>query len=73
MVCPVFFFTCFLLNGIGNLGSKRNADDMCDAVEDATKVIAEKYSVALMTGENVREGLMAFGEKREPKWVPSKL
>jgi enoyl-CoA hydratase/carnithine racemase len=27
----------------------------------------------LQEGENVKEGLRAFAEKREPRWVDSKL
>jgi enoyl-CoA hydratase/carnithine racemase len=43
------------------------------SVERATQITAEMYGEKLMSGENVKEGLAAFAEKREPKWVPSKL
>ena len=43
------------------------------SVEEAARITAETYAQKLMSGENVREGLLAFQEKREPKWVPSKL
>lgn len=42
-------------------------------VEEATRSIQAKYGVALMSGENIREGLTAFAQKRQPKWAPSKL
>jgi enoyl-CoA hydratase/carnithine racemase len=28
---------------------------------------------AVNTGSNIKEGLLAFQERREPRWVPSKL
>ena len=43
------------------------------SVERATQITADTYAEKLMSGENVREGLLAFQEKRQPKWVPSKL
>jgi enoyl-CoA hydratase/carnithine racemase len=43
------------------------------SVEKATQLTAAAYAEKLMLGKNVREGLMAFKEKREPKWVASKL
>ena len=43
------------------------------SVEGATQVTADVYASRLMGGENVKEGLLAFREKREPRWVPSKL
>ncbi len=43
------------------------------SVERATQLTAEAYAEKLMLGENVREGLIAFKDKREPKWVASKL
>jgi enoyl-CoA hydratase/carnithine racemase len=43
------------------------------SVERATQLTAEMFAERLMNGENVQEGLRAFQEKREPKWVPSKL
>ena len=43
------------------------------SVERATQLIAEMFAERLMNGENAKEGLRAFQEKRAPKWVPSKL
>lgn len=43
------------------------------SVERSTQLTADALGHRLMSGENVREGLLAFREKREPKWVPSKL
>jgi enoyl-CoA hydratase/carnithine racemase len=42
-------------------------------VERATQITKDVYGKRLMEGENVREGLRAFLEKREARWVPSKL
>ena len=43
------------------------------SVEEAVRKTAEEYAERLMSGENLKEGLRAFRERREPKWVPSKL
>ncbi|KAL2070375.1 hypothetical protein VTL71DRAFT_13401 [Oculimacula yallundae] len=43
------------------------------SVEDAVTTTGEKYAERLMNGENLKEGLLAFRERRTPKWVPSKL
>ena len=43
------------------------------SVERSTQMTLEAYATKLMGGENVREGLLAFREWREPKSVPSKL
>lgn len=43
------------------------------SVEGATRRVREGMEMRLGTGENFREGLRAFAEKREPKWVDSKL
>jgi enoyl-CoA hydratase/carnithine racemase len=43
------------------------------SVERATQLTAEMFGERLMNGDNVKEGLRAFQEKRTPKWVPSKL
>jgi len=42
-------------------------------VEEATRRVREGVGMGLETGENIREGVRAFVEKREPKWVDSKL
>ncbi|KAH7355252.1 putative carnitinyl-CoA dehydratase [Rhexocercosporidium sp. MPI-PUGE-AT-0058] len=43
------------------------------SMEDAVRCTAERYAEELMAGENLREGLRAFGERRTPRWVGSKL
>lgn len=43
------------------------------SVERSTQLTAEIFSQRLMHGTNVKEGMLAFQEKRAPKWVPSKL
>lgn len=43
------------------------------SVERAYQIVEERYGAVLKGGENAREGLAAFAEKRKPKWVPSKL
>ncbi|KIW97175.1 uncharacterized protein Z519_02567 [Cladophialophora bantiana CBS 173.52] len=43
------------------------------SAEHATQNIVEIYSKRLNEGENIREGVRAFVEKRAPRWVPSKL
>ncbi|KAK2780638.1 hypothetical protein FQN53_001062 [Emmonsiellopsis sp. PD_33] len=43
------------------------------SVEHATYLTGEAYAAKLMSGENAKEGMLAFKEKRLPKWVPSKL
>jgi enoyl-CoA hydratase/carnithine racemase len=43
------------------------------SAEHATQNIMEVYSKRLNEGENIREGVRAFVEKRAPRWVPSKL
>lgn len=42
-------------------------------VEEASSRLVDGVWKGLEQGENVKEGLMAFVEKRAPKWVPSKL
>lgn len=43
------------------------------SVENATRVQAELYAEKLAAGDNIREGVLAFVEKREPRWRDSKL
>jgi enoyl-CoA hydratase/carnithine racemase len=43
------------------------------SVMRATDMVLERFYPALTAGENAREGLVAFAEKRKPNWVPSKL
>lgn len=43
------------------------------SVDRATQITKETYGDHIMSGENLREGLQAFKERKKPKWVPSKL
>jgi enoyl-CoA hydratase/carnithine racemase len=43
------------------------------SAEHASQAILDIYSKRLNEGENIREGIRAFVEKRAPRWVPSKL
>jgi len=43
------------------------------SVERATQIVADRYKDGLMDGENAKEGLAAFAQKRKPNWKPSKL
>ncbi|PYH94284.1 ClpP/crotonase [Aspergillus ellipticus CBS 707.79] len=43
------------------------------SAENASRMVQDNWADALNTGENLREGVRAFVEKREPRWVDSKL
>jgi len=43
------------------------------SAENGSRVLNENYGKRLNEGENIKEGVMAFVEKRAPRWVPSKL
>ncbi|KAG5978542.1 putative secondary metabolism biosynthetic enzyme [Claviceps digitariae] len=43
------------------------------SAENASRLLCETWNSALYGGENHREGLRAFVEKREPRWIDSKL
>lgn len=43
------------------------------SVERAFQLTDERLKGKLHAGENAKEGLTAFAQKRKPKWVPSKL
>lgn len=42
-------------------------------VQEATDSTLRDWYVKMDKGENMREGVRAFVEKRKPRWVPSKL
>ncbi|KAF7170200.1 hypothetical protein CNMCM6106_004993 [Aspergillus hiratsukae] len=41
--------------------------------EDGSRLLVDAWSKRLYEGENIKEGLRAFVEKRKPNWVDSKL
>lgn len=41
--------------------------------EEGTRLIMENWYPRMDKGENMKEGVRSFVEKRKPKWVPSKL
>lgn len=43
------------------------------SVERAAQITHDRYARALLEGENLRNGLIAFVTKTKPEWVPSKL
>ncbi|KAG5980753.1 hypothetical protein E4U54_006738 [Claviceps lovelessii] len=43
------------------------------SAENASRLLCETWNSVLYGGENHREGLRAFVEKREPRWIDSKL
>ena len=43
------------------------------SVERAVTLTEQRYSDALRNGENVKIGLAAFAQKKQPKWVAAKL
>lgn len=43
------------------------------SVERASQNTELRYGHALRDGENLAIGLRAFADKKDPKWVPSKL
>ncbi|KAF2768951.1 ClpP/crotonase [Teratosphaeria nubilosa] len=43
------------------------------SVERASQETELRYGIALRDGDNLGIGLKAFAEKKQPKWVPSKL
>ena len=43
------------------------------SAENASRLLSENWEAALNDGENLHEGIKAFAEKREPRWIDSKL
>lgn len=43
------------------------------SAEDGTNQLMQKWYPGLSEGDNIKEGLKAFVEKRKPKWIASKL
>lgn len=41
--------------------------------EDGTRISNEIWGARLHSGENLKEGVRAFVEKRKPRWKPAKL
>ncbi|KAL1957318.1 hypothetical protein VTO42DRAFT_6107 [Malbranchea cinnamomea] len=41
--------------------------------EEGSRLLADAWEKKLTSGENMKEGVLAFVEKRKPRWVPSKL
>jgi enoyl-CoA hydratase/carnithine racemase len=41
--------------------------------EEGTRLLEENWYPRINAGENMREGVRAFVEKRKPRWVASKL
>lgn len=51
----------------------RSAWYMGDGVDQAVKNVWDGIGAELQGGENIKEGLKAFVEKRKPRWKASKL
>jgi hypothetical protein len=42
-------------------------------VEEAVQKTHDNEFAELQKGENIKEGLAAFAERRKPRWKPSRL
>lgn len=43
------------------------------SVERSAQLVQDRYAKHLLTGDNLKIGLLAFITKTKPEWVPSKL
>jgi len=43
------------------------------SAEEGTRLVMENWYSRMDGGENMKEGVRSFVEKRKPRWVPSKL
>ncbi|THY51556.1 ClpP/crotonase [Aureobasidium pullulans] len=56
---------------VGRLGIRLSWE--AGSVEDTVTTLAKEWYPRLVQGENFKEGIKAFAEKRSPVWVSSKL
>ncbi|KAJ5668854.1 hypothetical protein N7462_009924 [Penicillium macrosclerotiorum] len=56
---------------IGRAGILAGWED--GSAENGARLLTETWEPALNDGENLKEGLRAFSEKRAPRWIDSKL
>lgn len=56
---------------VGRLGIRLSWE--AGSVEDTVTTLANEWYPRLVQGENFKEGIRAFAEKRSPVWVSSKL
>ncbi|CAD0098991.1 unnamed protein product [Aureobasidium mustum] len=56
---------------VGRLGIRLSWE--AGSVEDTVSTLANEWYPRLIQGENFKEGIKAFAEKRSPVWVSSKL
>jgi enoyl-CoA hydratase/carnithine racemase len=56
---------------VGRLGIRMSWE--AGSVEDTVTTLANDWYPRLVQGENFKEGIKAFAEKRSPVWVTSKL
>ncbi|KAF2156991.1 ClpP/crotonase [Myriangium duriaei CBS 260.36] len=56
---------------VGRMGIRMSWET--GSVEDTVSALADHWYPQLVDGENFREGIKAFVEKRSPKWTNSKL
>lgn len=56
---------------LGRLGTRLSWET--GSVEEAVSTLADRWYPRLVNGRNFSEGIQAFVEKRQPKWINSKL